>query len=484
MSRFRNWLLRGMTAGDLILLLRNEGKNHAAGPDYQPGPLTNAEESVRVTIRDALSVRDRRARRVTRRQIALTNSAHRSKKADDRLSLAQAEPAWANAVRAEYGPDGPAGGDRQAPAGHEFREMFDPHRPLIHERVLLVIEVVFVLVEFAFWYGIFTENVQAHAPLLDPTRVSDILLAIMIPLSGIVAARVVGSLAHRVVSRYPQIGRKEYLGTPIAAAVAIMAVIGIFFLVYDRFASAGHTVSSLGALPVPALAMTLIFVVVLVGDMVARIFLVSEIRAQTDKRLRDFRKLRTRVIRANRRHVKAWLRLRTAVQVQLDHCERIVAAGGRIITDQRSFAGAPVPPPDNESRPAHHDGTATAAMTVPAVSPLRLYGASMAPGPLHVIEGAISTLREFQPRSQQGLGGYLDGMTERLCRLSPAEPAEPGSAGRTGRPQDPESPPSWVRPDGPRQAASQPLTGPAGLTPHSNGDQPPSVTDELEEDVP
>ena len=462
MGDFLYRLRRGSGGRELIRLLSLERKGAPSrrSPDPpQPGPsgtgdgdaavapLNNAEVSVLLSVNDTVANRDRRrGRSLSRLQNALVAAAHTSRDAATQLHTTRANPRWVNGgltddgeSGAVPGPDGvpyraqPAGRRRfwrpaaQAQPGADgraFREMFDPNQPLIMERTLLIIEAVFVLVEFAFWYGVFSENVDANAPVFDPVRISDILLAVMVPLSGIVAARVVGSLVHRVVSGYPGIGRREQMGAVISAVVAIFAVIAIFALVHARFDASSQP---LGATQLPALAMTLIFVVVLLGDMVARIFLVSEIRAQTDKWLRHLDKLKTRATRANRKHAEAWLDLRNAAQMQLDRCERIVASGARMISDQRSRTGASAPRLATVAgmaiRSAHakdNDGAAPGPMAVPSVAQLHLYGVSLSLGPLRVVEDAIDTLLRWPPRDQRDLADYLHDVLTQLYRLKSA----------------------------------------------------------------
>ena len=384
------------------------------------------------------------------------------------MKTTRARPRWVNEALAGEGAPPAVSGQADAPDGARtagrwsgprhtagaFRETFDPHQPLIAERTLLIIEAVFVVVEFAFWYGVFSDNVEAHAPALDPTRISDILLAVMVPLSGIVAARIVGGLTHRVMRRYPGLGRSEYIGAVASVIVAAFAIAAIFALVHTRFDA---STQPLGAVRLPALAMTLVFVVVLAGDMIARIFLVSEIRAQTDKWLRHLNRLTAQATRANRKHTEAWLDLRNAVQMQLDTYERVLAAGARIISDQRSHSSTAVPTllaaaPQTGIRRAHatdSDGTVPEPMAVPSVAQLQLYGVSLALGPLRVAEDAINTLRGWPPRNQQDLGTHLDDTLEQLYRLtsavkaeaSPREPAGPAQATAPGpRFQLPRSP--------------------------------------------
>ena len=458
MEGFLYRLRRGSAARELIRLLSLERKTGPSfgSPHLDIGPPgtsdsaatapNNAEISVLISVNDTLAHRDRRAgRSLTRRQKKLVAAAHTSKSAAIQLEAARADPRWMNSDQAQFSSSGTApdnagippgdqphdrrtwiGRDRRTQRtgdGQSFQEQFDPHEPLIVQRGLSIIEAVLVLVEFAFWYNVFSENLNAHAPILDPARISDVLRAVMVPLSGIVTARVVGPLVHRVVSRYPGIGRKEYIGAVVSVAVAAFAVIAIFDLVHARFAAA-----QLGATRLPALAMTLIFIVVLLGDMVARVFLVSEIRAQTVKWLRHLGKLREQAASANRAHSEAWLDLRNAVQRQLDEYERVVSSGARIISDQRSRAAtaAPrLPAAPTQVRFAHFgaDGAAGQGQgAVPSAEQLCLYDARLVLGPLRVVEDATDTLRKWPPRGQEDLRSYLDDVLTRIHHL-----ASPGS---------------------------------------------------------
>ena len=454
MGDFFYRLSHGLTGRKLIEQLQDEQPQSATSADDPPssrdsaggGPAglrKNAEVSVVVSIDDTVAGRDRRSgRSLVRKQKALVKAAYKSLDEAIRLKADSVHPRWANqSVAAESAPEAvtsqPATPDGARPAPMRwpgpsraacartsaFQETFDPHQPLIAERTLLIIEALFVVIEFAFWYGVFSENVEAHAPTLDSTRISDILLAVMVPLSGIVAARVVGGLTHRVMRRYPGLGRSEYIGASVSAIVAALAIAAIFALVHARFDASSQP---LGAVQLPTLAMTLVFVIVLAGDMIARIFLVSEIRAQTDKRFRHLGRLTTRATRADREHTQAWLDLRNAVQMQLDTYERVAAAGARIISDQRSRSGTAVPPllaasPRAGIRRAHaadDEGTLPRPMAVPSAAQLQLYGVDLAVGPIRVVEDAIDTLRAWPPRNHQDLGSHLDAMLEQLYRLT------------------------------------------------------------------
>jgi hypothetical protein len=531
----------GLTGRSLIALLRREQPQDdaAAGGTAAPAPRPpgastsvpiarlpkNAETSVVVSIGDSLAARDaRHARTLLRKQKALTNAAHARFDAVRRLNTARAHPRWANEDTAEdraalalpssngtspegtspegtspegTSPDGTSPDDtstatrwrraRPAAGTGTFREMFDPHRPLIAERTLVIIEAVFVVVEFAFWYGVFSGNVEAHASAFDLTRISDILLAVMIPLSGIVAARVVGGLTHRAMRSYPGIGRSEYIGAAVSAAVAGLAIAAIFGLVHARFAAAAGTALTVAVFQPPALAMTLVFVVVLAGDMIARIFLVSEIRAQTEKWHRQLDRLMKRATRANRNHVKSWLDLRNAVQRYLDTCERVVSAGARIISDERSRNGTTAPSLPAATalvREAHvRDGehATTGPMAVPSLAQLQLFGVNLAPGPLRVAADAVDTLREWPPFHQEDLATHVGGMAERLYRLSSA------SSTQTSReaPAAPSSEPAVeAQGQGPRFQPTEPLRpGRPGEHPgERNGEDPEAEHSEVGRD--
>ena len=97
--------------------------------------------------------------------------------------------------------------------------------------------------------------------------------------------------------------------------------------------------------------------------------------------------------------------------MQLDTYERVVTAGARIISDQRSRSGTAVPPllaasPQAGIRRAHaadDEGTLPRPMAVPSVAQLQLYGVDLALGPIRVVEDAIDTLRAWPPRNQRDL---------------------------------------------------------------------------------
>src|ERR1035441_145827 len=208
MGDFFYRLSHGLTGRKLIEQLQDEQPQGATPADDPPssrdsaggglaGLRKNAELSVLFSIDDTVASRDRRSgRSLVRKQTALVKAAYKSLDETIRLKAASVHPRWANpGVAAEGWPESlisqPATPDGARPAPRRwpwpsraagvrtsaFQETFDPHQPLIAERTLLIIEALFVVIEFAFWYGVFSENIEAHAPALDSTRISDILLA-------------------------------------------------------------------------------------------------------------------------------------------------------------------------------------------------------------------------------------------------------------------------------------------------------------------
>jgi hypothetical protein len=414
-----------------------------------PSELSNAEMSVLLSVNDTLVTDDiRRARKLLDAQLRLIGTAHRGVQARQRLQTALADARWVNH-------DAAPTRDGDAAADDTFRESFDPHRPLIAERTLLIIELIFVVVEFFFWYQVFSEDVSRSAPWWDPTRVGAVLLAVLLPMSGIIAARVIGALAHRWVSGYRRIGRREKLGTVFSLLLAGAAIFAIYRLVHDRF---DETHRAIGTTQLPASAMALVFVVVLVGDMMARVFLLSEIRKQTVRWTRRLNRLTDKATTANKEHADAWVRLRGETSEQLDRCERIVGTGARIITDSRAaFERAPRQTGLGEARPAHHgtfdDVVGSGTMAVPNPAQLSMFDAGpLALGPLRCVSDAIDTLRRWPPLDQEKLVETLEPMVVRLYRLDPEDRL------------DSEEKPEPTEKTGPAEPATAKLTNGAVIT--------------------
>ncbi|MEV4517435.1 hypothetical protein AB0K00_51830 [Dactylosporangium sp. NPDC049525] len=424
MSRFFDAL--GAFFGGVVGRRRVELKREVRKGAEVAGPgVTNAELSVLIQVDQTLAATDRRrAARLVKGQRAVVDAARDATVAWHDLQQSEDEAQWSGHWHAPVPGEPPA--EEPAPArgrirrfltgrSKRFAEDFDPHRPLIGEHTLTVVETVFLVVEVVFWYGTFAADIDRRVPWYGIPRISAFLLALFLPSAGVLAARVLGRLGHRWVMDYEGIGRRERLGTMVAAVIAIAATTATLLLVHNRFASANDTFGALTV--IPAWPMAWMFVVILVGDIAARVFLPSEIRTQTSRRMRAFRKLRQRYIRSAATHAKVWIELRHEIQAQLNLCERIVAIGATMISDNRAEAETPTRDPLNQARGAHRDGVDASLLRVPDSEQLDLFGGQLALGPLRAVEDAIDTLAHFQPQDRQGVSGQIDSLRGRLMRV-------------------------------------------------------------------
>jgi hypothetical protein len=429
MSRFTNALRRlfGNVESQLHIPIRKEQDQPGYGDVNGPG-LTNAERSVLIQVSQTLARYDhRRAQRLRKYQRKLITAAASNLTAWEGLLGSQEDPRWTGHWDRSPSDGRPATEPPPGPAG--FREDYDPHRPLIGGRTLAIAESVFLIVEVVFWYGVFSTDAE---PGFNAGRLSAALLALFLPTAGILAARVVGALGHRWVSGYPGIGPRERLGTLFGAVVAAVAVGATIWLVYARFDAQNNQV---GAVPMPAGPMSVIFGIMLLGDIAARLFLTSEIRKQTIERRSSLQKTRKAAIKANAAHVRAWIDLRSEVQVQLDRCERVVAIGATMINDERATA---------EQRPERHElevdrqshvesrmleSTSASPgdrMAVPSSAPLEMFGAALTLTPLRNVDDAIDTLDNWRPRGHPSVGQDLHTIREQLLRLNLRLPRQTG----------------------------------------------------------
>ncbi|WP_306215000.1 hypothetical protein [Actinoplanes sp. RD1] len=433
-------------------------------PPASPGVFSHGEIGVLVDVDQTLAAGDRKlVRRVVRQLRGLVRAAREADLAWQRLQELTVDPRWAahrrrRAAEAEA-PAESSRPDRTRRAG--FSEDFDPHVALVSARVLLAVEIVFVVVEFFFWYGVFAFGVSPRASLLDPSRLSAVLLALAVPVAGLLAARVLGALGHRAIMNHPGTGRRERIGAVAAAVVAVLAVVGVTTLVYFRFGES----APLGTVEIPAGPMAVIFAVILLGDMVARIFLPSEIRQQTRLRSADLEKAARAAITRNYAHVDAWLSTRARTQAALDTAERVTTVGGLLIADSRSRTGAPpVAAAIGQPRTGHAapapapDRHGRMTLAVPDTTLLRLFGGPLGIGPTRVLRDAVDALDRLRPRDPDRLGELIEAMRRDLhghpaTEASPPVPILP-LAGNT--PTGAQTPPAPVNGHHARQ--------PSGLT--------------------
>jgi hypothetical protein len=205
--------------------------------------------------------------------------------------------------------------------------------------------------------------------------------------------------------------------------VAVVAVGATIWLVYARFAAQNEQV---GAIPVPAGPMSIVFGVMLLGDIAARLFLTSEIRTQTNERRKELQTVRREAIKSNATHVRAWIDLRSEVQVQLDRCERVVAIGATMINDERAAAELrPAREDFDTERTSHLNDRVLESssptgdrMAVPSSRQLAMFGGTLTLAPLRTVDDAINTLNNWRPRGHPSVSDDLHNIREQLLRLN------------------------------------------------------------------
>jgi len=438
--------------------LREEGERAVPRPpgegEPRPDGVSNAEISVLVEVTSTLAVEDTlRSADLLKRQHALITATHKSDLAWHRLRELGGAAAWTGH------PPLPEAGEAVA-GPRRFRERFDPHPPLITAKALLVVEIALIVVECLFWYNMFTETVSRSIGIWSMERVGAVLLALLIPVGGVAIARVMGPLGHRLVMQYPDGGRRERWGSAIALGAFVLVVGAVFWLVHFRFAEA-----ALGASELPAVPMAAVFALVLVGDMIARVFLVSEIRAQSDKRAKEFENRVKDLLAAHGDHAKEWESLQSVVQDALNRAERIVAVGARLISDHRSRSGGD----DLRSeivlpRQAHRLVSGGASEAVPSWVPdstqLSMFGVPLALGPIRRVEDCNRTLHEWCPRPKSAVDEMIDelreGLAVPLVRTPPAETPRPVGVVQPVEPESAPGPESAKPPASEQRTAGSP----------------------------
>ncbi|MEV6527241.1 hypothetical protein AB0M43_35460 [Longispora sp. NPDC051575] len=397
----------GGVAAQRRMVLRQERQAQSTAPT--PTALTNGEVSVAITVGNTIAEEEQRASKaLLQAEQTVNRCTHKSVKARQELATLVNDPIWVNhrtPVPAPAHEDG------------RFQEVFDLHRPMLRGVGLLILEIVFIIVELFFWYGVFSEGVSHKAAWYATGRISAVLLAILLPLAGVSVARIVGHLGHRWVMDYPGIGRRERWGTIAALAVGAVVVAVVFTLVNTRF---GEDTRPVGSTPLPSFAMAALFVVVILGDMVARVFAISEIRSHTRERDRRLARRRDAVIAANQAHTKAWLALRAAIQVQLGRVDQVYGAGGILLTDNRATNSHLPAPAAVDVRTDAHQNPSPGALAVPSAAPMRLHGQPMTLNPVRRVSDVIDTLRSYPPVSQEALVRELDERIGALHKLPSA----------------------------------------------------------------
>ena len=294
--------------------------------------LSPGELAVLAVVNSSKTKRDIRAgRRLLRAQRALSRSAGHA--AGARLRVRQLE---------RYLPDD----ERRRTTLRRFedddlRQLPTHTNRLIARGLLSTAEVLFVVIEFAFWYHEFTLDVDSTD---TAGHVSAGLIALAIPLVGILTARITGGLCHRWWRGHEKPGLPTYIAAAAALILMLFTVIAIGWLVLWRFNSPTDTALSIDH-PMPAKPLAAIFIALIVGDALARTFLASEVHSQKDSLRRTVtnaerrhRRAARRVQRADDRHQAAWLRLQHRTSIVIDHAARLHEVGSVLVLDHRTGA--------------------------------------------------------------------------------------------------------------------------------------------------
>ncbi|GAA1614313.1 hypothetical protein ACFQY4_26020 [Catellatospora bangladeshensis] len=227
--------------------------------------------------------------------------------------------------------------------GESLNRPIDLDRPTVPLGFLMVCEIVLCLAELNFWFETFSTDIDRSVPALGQQRISAFLLALALPLLGVMAARWAGATAQRALL-HPAPDENQRRHQRIGASLALSLLLGVctavFVLVRWRF-TAGV---SLGGIEIPATPMALMFAGFIIADALARAFLVSEKQRQSADRDQAWHADRDRERTAAARRtsadaawVQAWLDLRGQVDAVLNEANLMANAGAVLITSHRAI---------------------------------------------------------------------------------------------------------------------------------------------------
>ncbi|WP_133908572.1 hypothetical protein [Actinophytocola oryzae] len=295
------------------------------------------------------------------------------------------------------------------PSDGEKARWFDAYRPLVSARVLLLLEITFLVVEIFFWYSTFSEAIDRRDPWYAPERIGAVLLALLIPFVGIYAAWLLGKLGHRWFMAYPGISRRRHLGIFVGAFVFVLVLTAVSWLVFDRFDAAEQ---QFGANQIASpLPMACVFGAVMLVDMCARLVLASESHEQYRRTVRTFEKLERKVVRANKIHTQRWMALRTSVQYRRGQLGRIATVGIGLVTDaaaqwDRRDHSWMIAVPDSSLRPIPDEDPSD--LWIPANQAMVSLGQSPRQVPQPLLDGAVNDLAVWLPLDQDSLRREID----------------------------------------------------------------------------
>jgi hypothetical protein len=232
--------------------------------------------------------------------------------------------------------------------------------------------------------------------------------------------------------------RRARFGVWAALAGFALAVFGIVWLVSWRFdPEQGLT---LGAVAIPQWIMAMLFGTILLVDVTARTYLVSEIRSQYERRRKRFDKLSNSYLKGAAAHDVAWAALSDAIQDRLDQARRIEAAGARVLSDAEARFGYPyrrhsLPPRVHALRASERaDGDFEQTTTaVPNTESLRLINPSDMLAPQGVLANGIRLLTTCRSRSPEQARQRVDEVWEALQPEPEPESRERPSGAKSPR---------------------------------------------------
>jgi hypothetical protein len=289
-----------------------------------------------------------------------------------------------------------------------LNEDIDRAKPLITPVGLLFVEIIFVVAEVAFWDQAFSGSVPRGTPWTSWVRLSPLLLAFVIPMVGVFAAHSVGSVWQRVL-RHPAKDQRErrvqWAGAAAGLVLLGFACGAVYALVSWRF----HA-HQLGAKQMPATALAIVFVGLLVVVAFARTFCSSEqakVNAERDARVEADRRLVAAVENATIQALAGWhsdwLALRTSVAMVLDQLSQVTATSEGIILHSRSRrTDRPGAAPEVTGglgceTIGGRDGQTVTSYDIPVVGMPWHFDIIDVPATLQALRGAVDTLRRHVP---------------------------------------------------------------------------------------
>ncbi|OUS97274.1 hypothetical protein [Rhodococcus sp. NCIMB 12038] len=277
-------------------------------------------------------------RKVQRRRNRLTRAVgayHRRAAAHERFT--------ANAQAAER--------DLRERTHHEHRTADLAHRvnsaiPLISGPFLILLESIVLVAELAFYYYMFSADLQADASLLERTMV--VVLSMLVPIAGIAAARWFAASVCTVRGVHSGAigGRGALAYVALLCATALLAVVGVatFKLVVWRYDGQGQIPGLVVAHP-PAQVMATVFVTALLLDAGLRAF-AAPFAAPSDaalaRRIRSDRRQHARLVDAQTKAltnwITAWDALQTTLHTLMDDMESALSAADTHVLAARAGA--------------------------------------------------------------------------------------------------------------------------------------------------